>query len=55
MSKDDFNMRVITLMMSLDKHTDGPRKDMIMQSLSRSLTPKPKVPWYRRIFTRGRR
>ena len=54
MGRDDFNMRVIDLMMSVDKNPQSDRKDAVMQALAHSLTPKPRVPWYKRIFRRQR-
>ena len=50
--RDEFNMRVIDLMMSVDKQAPSERKDAVMKALSHSLTSEPRVPWYRRIFRR---
>lgn len=50
MSTDDFNMRAIGLMMSVDKSLQSDRKDVIMKALAQSLTPMPKIPWYKRLF-----
>lgn len=52
--RNDFNMRMIDLMMSIDKQAPSERKDAVMKALAQSLDTEPRKPWYRRIFRRRR-